>query len=154
MTLAFWHAGKLDEAARAVRDWARVDSKRPAPHRFAARIYEDMGAIDLAAEAAERAAGAGPETRGRGSGWGGCACAWPTARALCGRSSGRSRWEPGSEVQGAVRRGPRARAPGRRLAPESMATPRAGDAGRAAALAGVGDRHRRCCPRARIAGAP
>ena len=29
MTLAFWQAGKLDEAARAVRDWARVD--RPAP---------------------------------------------------------------------------------------------------------------------------
>src|SRR5882724_9321028 len=25
MTLAFWQAGKLDEAARAVRDWARVD---------------------------------------------------------------------------------------------------------------------------------
>ena len=64
MTLAFWHAGKLDEAARAVRDWARVDSKRPAPHRFAARIYEDMGAVDLAAEAAERAAERGPRDAG------------------------------------------------------------------------------------------
>ena len=64
MTLAFWQAGKLDEAARAVRDWARVDSKRPAPHRFAARIYEDMGAIDLAAEAAERAAERGPRDAG------------------------------------------------------------------------------------------
>jgi tetratricopeptide (TPR) repeat protein len=38
-----------------VRDWARVDGARPAAHRFAARIYEDMGAIDLAAESAQRA---------------------------------------------------------------------------------------------------
>ena len=29
MTLAFWQAGKLDEAARAVRDWARVDGVAP-----------------------------------------------------------------------------------------------------------------------------
>ena len=64
MTLAFWQAGKLDAAARAVRDWARTDAKRPAPHRFAARIYEDIGAFDLAAEAAERAALAGPEDAG------------------------------------------------------------------------------------------
>src|SRR5438309_8625083 len=64
MTLAFWQAGKLDEAARAVRDWARVDGERPAPHRFAARIYEDMGAIDLAEEAAERAAHRGPSDAG------------------------------------------------------------------------------------------
>jgi tetratricopeptide (TPR) repeat protein len=60
MTLAFWQAGKLDEAARAVRDWARVDPSRPAAHRFAARIYEDIGAIDLAEEAADRAAQRGP----------------------------------------------------------------------------------------------
>ncbi|MBA3809243.1 MAG: tetratricopeptide repeat protein [Solirubrobacterales bacterium] len=60
MTLAFWNAGKLDEAGRAVRDWARVDGRRPAAHRFAARIYEDMGAFDLAEEAAERAAKRGP----------------------------------------------------------------------------------------------
>ncbi len=64
MTLAFWQAGKLDEAARAVRDWARVDGKRPAPHRFAARIYEDIGAYDLAEEAAERAAQRGPSDAG------------------------------------------------------------------------------------------
>src|SRR2546430_215088 len=61
MTLAFWQAGKLPEAARAVRDWARVDGERPAAHRFAARIYEDMGAVDLAAEAADRAAARGPQ---------------------------------------------------------------------------------------------
>ncbi len=64
MTLAFWQAGKLEAAARAVRDWARVDGRRPAPHRFAARIYEDMGAVDLAAEAAERAAKRGPRDAG------------------------------------------------------------------------------------------
>ena len=55
LTLAFWQAGDLNAAGRAVRDWARNEDDRPAPHRFAARIYEDMGAIDLAAEAAERA---------------------------------------------------------------------------------------------------
>ncbi len=60
MTLAFWNAGKLEEAGRAVRDWARVDGGRPAAHRFAARIYEDMGAVDLAEEAAARAAQRGP----------------------------------------------------------------------------------------------
>jgi hypothetical protein len=64
MTLAFWQAGKLEEAGRAVRDWARVDGRRPAAHRFAARIYEDMGAIDLAEEAAERAAKRGPKDAG------------------------------------------------------------------------------------------
>jgi tetratricopeptide (TPR) repeat protein len=61
MTLAFWQAGDLAAAGRAVRDWARVDGDRPAAHRFAARIYEDMGAIDLAAEAADRAAARGPQ---------------------------------------------------------------------------------------------
>ena len=64
MTLAFWQAGNLEAAGRAVRDWARVDGRRPAPHRFAARIYEDMGAIDLAAEAAERAVDRAPEDAG------------------------------------------------------------------------------------------
>lgn len=60
MTLAFWQAGNLEAAARSVRDWARVDGERPAAHRFAARIYEDVGAVDLAAEAAQRAADRGP----------------------------------------------------------------------------------------------
>jgi hypothetical protein len=64
MTLAFWQAGNLEAAARSVRDWARVDGKRPAPHRFAARIYEDIGAIDLAEEAAQRAAERGPTDAG------------------------------------------------------------------------------------------
>jgi tetratricopeptide (TPR) repeat protein len=60
MTVAFWQSGNLAAAARAVRDWARVDTDRPTPERFASRIYEDMGAIDLAAEAAARAAGRAP----------------------------------------------------------------------------------------------
>jgi tetratricopeptide (TPR) repeat protein len=66
MTLAFWQAGDLYAAARSVRDWARVEGARPAAHRFAARIYEDIGAIDLAEEAAERAAVRGP---GDASAW-------------------------------------------------------------------------------------
>jgi tetratricopeptide (TPR) repeat protein len=60
MTVAFWQSGNLPAAGRAVRDWARVEGERPAPHRFASRIYEDMGAIPLAAEAADRAADRGP----------------------------------------------------------------------------------------------
>src|SRR5207244_2466920 len=64
MTLAFWRAGDLEAAARSVRDWARVEGSRPAAHRFAARIYEDIGAIDLAEEAAERAALRGPADPG------------------------------------------------------------------------------------------
>src|ERR1039457_2108323 len=64
MTLAFWQAGNLDAAARSVRDWARVDGSRPAPHRTAARIYEDIGAVDLAEEAAERAVERGPSDAG------------------------------------------------------------------------------------------
>ncbi len=55
LTAAFWQAGNLPAAARTVRDWARADADRPTPERFAARIYEDMGAIDLAADAAHRA---------------------------------------------------------------------------------------------------
>jgi tetratricopeptide (TPR) repeat protein len=64
MTLAFWQAGNLEAAARSVRDWARADGSRPAAHRFAARIYEEMGAIDLAEEAAARAADRGPSDAG------------------------------------------------------------------------------------------
>jgi tetratricopeptide (TPR) repeat protein len=64
MTLAFWQAGNLPAAGRSVRDWARVDGDRPAPHRFASRIYEDAGAVDLAAEAAERAAARCPTDAG------------------------------------------------------------------------------------------
>jgi len=54
MTLAFWQAGDYSAAARAVRDWIRVERERPAPYRYAARIYEDMGALSQAVDAAER----------------------------------------------------------------------------------------------------
>ena len=64
LTLAFWQAGDLAAAGRSVRDWVRADPARPTPHRYAARIYEDMGAVDLAAEAAERAAARGPSDAG------------------------------------------------------------------------------------------
>ena len=60
LTTAFWQAGNLPAAARAVRDWARLETDRPTPERFAARIFEDMGAIVLAADAAERAANRAP----------------------------------------------------------------------------------------------
>jgi len=60
LTAAFWQSGNLAAAARTVRDWARVDTDRPTPERFASRIYEDMGAVDLAADAATRAAWRAP----------------------------------------------------------------------------------------------
>jgi tetratricopeptide (TPR) repeat protein len=66
LTAAFWQAGNLPAAARTVRDWARVESERPTPERFAARIYEDMGALDLAADAATRAVHRAPND---GSAW-------------------------------------------------------------------------------------
>jgi tetratricopeptide (TPR) repeat protein len=66
LTAAFWQAGNLPAAARTVREWARVETDRPTPERFASRIYEDMGALDLAADAAVRAADRGP---GDGSAW-------------------------------------------------------------------------------------
>ncbi|HET9719222.1 MAG TPA: tetratricopeptide repeat protein [Solirubrobacteraceae bacterium] len=61
LTVAFWQSKNLPAAARAVRDWARVETDRPTPERFASRIYEDMGAFDLAADAAQRVAARAPE---------------------------------------------------------------------------------------------
>jgi hypothetical protein len=66
LTAAFWQAGNLPAAARAVRDWSRVETDRPTPERFASRIYEDMGALDLAAHSAARAVERAP---GDGSAW-------------------------------------------------------------------------------------
>ncbi len=54
MTVAFWQAGDMDAAARAVRAWARVEPGRPAPHRYASRLYKERGLLELAAESAER----------------------------------------------------------------------------------------------------
>jgi tetratricopeptide (TPR) repeat protein len=66
MTLAFWQAGDYSAAARAVRDWAREESDRPAPFRYAARIYEDMGSLSQAVDAAEKEVARGP---GDASAW-------------------------------------------------------------------------------------
>lgn len=60
MTVAFWQAGNMDAAARAVRAWTRVEPGRPAPHRYAARLYEAMGLYELAAESAERECATNP----------------------------------------------------------------------------------------------
>jgi tetratricopeptide (TPR) repeat protein len=60
LTLAFWQAGDLSAAARAVRNWAREERDRPAPHRTAARIYEDMGSLSQAVDAAQREVDRGP----------------------------------------------------------------------------------------------
>ena len=60
MTHAFWQAGDYRAAARAVRDWIRKERDRPAPHRTAARIYEDMGSLWQAIDAAEREAALAP----------------------------------------------------------------------------------------------
>ena len=60
LTMAFWQAGDYGAAARAVRDWAREEPDRPAPHRYAARIYEDMGSLSQAVESAVREVAAGP----------------------------------------------------------------------------------------------
>ncbi|HTU28427.1 MAG TPA: tetratricopeptide repeat protein [Solirubrobacteraceae bacterium] len=60
LTAAFWQAGNLPAAARTVRDWSRVETDRPTPERYASRIYEDMGAVDLAADAALKCAERAP----------------------------------------------------------------------------------------------
>lgn len=60
MTVAFWQAGDMPAAARSVRAWARVEPGRPAPHRYAARLYAAMGLYELAAESAERECAANP----------------------------------------------------------------------------------------------
>lgn len=67
MTVAFWQAGEMDAAARSVRAWARVEPGRPAPHRYAARLYGAMGLFELAAEAAERECATNPRD---GTAWG------------------------------------------------------------------------------------
>src|SRR3954465_948183 len=56
LTTAYWQAGDYSAAARAVRDWIRAERDRPAPHRPAARIYEDMGSLSQAVDAAQREA--------------------------------------------------------------------------------------------------
>src|SRR5215210_7331629 len=54
LALAYWQAGDHTAAARAVRDWIREEPTRPAPHRTAARIYEDLNSISQAIDATVR----------------------------------------------------------------------------------------------------
>lgn len=54
MTMAFWQAGNLPAAARAVRDWGRVEDDRAPVHRIASRIYEDQRSLSQALDEAER----------------------------------------------------------------------------------------------------
>src|SRR3954447_4997666 len=89
MTLAFFQAGDLPAAGRAVRDWQRIDGDRPTPHRFASRIYEAMGALDLAAQEAQRTIDRAPAD----------ASAWERLRRARVRPRG-----PGGAHQGRPRR--------------------------------------------------
>ena len=66
LTTAYWQAGNYAAAARAVRDWIREEGERPGPYRTAARIYEDMGALTQALDAAEREVERAPRD---GSAW-------------------------------------------------------------------------------------
>jgi tetratricopeptide (TPR) repeat protein len=66
LTTAYWQAGQYAAAARAVRDWIREEPERPAPYRTAARIYEDMGSLSQAVDAAERETDRAPRD---GSAW-------------------------------------------------------------------------------------
>jgi Tetratricopeptide repeat len=66
LTTAYWQAGEYAAAARAVRDWIREEPERPAPYRTAARIYEDMGSLSQAVDAAVREADRAPRD---GSAW-------------------------------------------------------------------------------------
>src|SRR3954447_14260787 len=60
LTNAFWQSGNYPAAARTARDWIRVEGQRPAPHRYASRIYEDMGSYSLALDSAERTVAVAP----------------------------------------------------------------------------------------------
>ena len=109
LTAAFWQSGNLPAAARTVRDWARVETDRPTPERFATRIYEDMGALDLAADAALRAAERAPNDASAGSG--------SAAAAAADGPPRRDRVTRARPADRAVGRGParpRARLPPRR----------------------------------------
>jgi tetratricopeptide (TPR) repeat protein len=60
LTVSFWQSGDMEAAARSVREWARVEPGRPAPHRYAARLYNAMGLHEMAAESAERECASNP----------------------------------------------------------------------------------------------
>ena len=92
LTTAYWQAGDYAAAARAVRDWIREEPDRPAPYRTAARIYDDMGSLSQALDAAEREVEHAPRDASAWERLGGCGCAGSIARARARRSGARGRW--------------------------------------------------------------
>ena len=116
MTLAFWQAGDYSAAARSVRDWIRSEPERPAPYRYAARIYESMGALSQAVDAAERETEAAPND-GIGVGAPGPAAPAPL------RPRGRARGAGARARDRAVGRGP-ARPRARRQPARATSAPR------------------------------
>ena len=144
MTLAFWQAGDFSAAARSARDWIRSEPERPAPHRYAARIYESMGALSQAVDSAERETVVAPSD----------ASAWERlgpASAAALRSRGRARGAGARPRHGPVGRrpaGPRARGQPRGRRRRRGQRLRARDADRA----GVGPRVGALRPRARAHG--
>ena len=92
MTLAFWQAGNLTAAGRAVRDWARVDARAPraAPLRRA-HLRGHGRDRPRRRGGRPRRGRARPRTPTRGSGSAACACASWTARPRSPRSSARAR---------------------------------------------------------------
>ncbi len=108
LTLAFWQAGDLSAAARAVRDWAREERDRPAPHRTAARIYEDMGSLSQAVEAAQREVDRGPSDASAWERLGRSAAAdlRPRGRARGARAGARARAVGAGPARPGARREP------------------------------------------------
>ena len=99
MTLAFWQAGDYSAAARAVRDWIRSEPERPAPYRYAARIYERHGRAVAGGRRRRARDRRRPERRHRpGSASAGCGCAASTARARARRWSAPAR--PSRPIEG------------------------------------------------------
>ena len=92
MTLAFWNAGNLEAAGRAVRDWARVE-ERPGGASLRRAHLRGHGR-DRPGRAGGRAGDRERAGRRRrhGSGWGGCAWRCSTARARSTRCGARWRW--------------------------------------------------------------
>ena len=89
LTTAYWQAGQFAAAGRAVRDWIRLEGERPAPYRTAARIYEDMGSLSQAVDAALAETARAPRDGAAWSAWAGCGCGPSIARARATRSTGR-----------------------------------------------------------------
>ena len=75
MTLAFWQAATCPPRRAPCATGPASSAERPAPHRFAARIYEDMRALSTWRPRPPSAPPAAvPPTPEPGSDWAGFAC--------------------------------------------------------------------------------